>query len=33
VKLAAEVENEEMESLPGYIFLRGPSVAMLVGLP
>jgi ADP-sugar diphosphatase len=30
VKFQAEVENEDAESLPGSVFLRGPSVAMMV---
>ncbi|RDW66705.1 hypothetical protein BP5796_09454 [Coleophoma crateriformis] len=32
VKLQAEVQNREGESLPGAVFLRGPSVGMLVVL-
>jgi hypothetical protein len=30
VKFQAEVENEDVERLPGSVFLRGPSVAMMV---
>ena len=30
VKLKAEVENDEGERLPGSVFLRGSSVAMMV---
>lgn len=32
LKLKAEVSNDKGESLPGSVFLRGPSVAMLVML-
>ncbi len=30
LKLQAEVKNEDGESLPGSVFLRGPSVGMMV---
>jgi ADP-sugar diphosphatase len=30
VKFTAEIENENAETLPGSVFLRGPSVAMMV---
>jgi ADP-sugar diphosphatase len=32
VKFSAEIENEDFESLPGSVFMRGPSVAMMVVL-
>lgn len=33
VKLKAEISNDEGEQLPGSVFLRGGSVAMLVCIP
>ena len=33
VKLKADVSNDDGESLPGSVFLRGGSVAMMVGSP
>ena len=33
VKMKADVSNEDRESLPGSVFLRGGSVAMMVNIP